>query len=643
MVTDAELLRNFVTADDGNAFSLLVARYAPMVHGVALRCTGEESLADEVTQTVFTVLTRKAASISPAHLPGWLHKSATFVSLAARRKSRRYQKALADLGRQPNAMDTSQELPGPENSTWSEARPHLDEAISNLPEKSRKPVILHFFEGRSIREIASASGKSEDASRKELQRALERLSGILKRRGIRTTGAALGVTMGTQSLLTPPASAAAVAAAALNAGSSLAAASALLSQTAAFMTTTKTVLIAAVAVGLTSIPAVMLWRENSELKQQQQSKAPGKAAEFSRLQHVPAAAPAVSSQTALVLASHSSTASVAQAADIIRKALKEKDSLKRSALLHSLIAGTPPEEIDNLVQAYNICMSEGLPTRGIGQLIYEREGRAKGRAGMDALPKEPNGVPNYVMKYRLRGWAAADPAASKAWLDALEPGRTRSDLTADWREGMKEADLDKFQALFPALPPDLQSGLAGRFVDNAVQEHGLAGMAEWFRTSAATLPKEAKNRAFSLTIDAFTQNQTNEGLAHTIDFLKQVCAPGDPLFAAGLKQMVWRTARFCPGETLDLLDQYLPQNQHLAAMKNDIVSECVKISSNNTVNDIGNWLNGHRTSPIYNDVAGAFLIHVKSFEPEAAQAWANSISDPALREEMLLRLRRHEQ
>jgi len=111
------------------------------------------------------------------------------------------------------------------------------------------------------------------------------------------------------------------------------------------------------------------------------------------------------------------------------------------------------------------------------------------------------------------------------------------------------------------------------------------------------------------------------------------------MFATGLKQMVWRTARYSPGGTLDLLDQYLPQNQHLAPMKNDFISECVKTSTNNTVNDVGDWLNNHHASPIYNEVAGAFLTHVSSIDPEAAKAWADSITDQALRDEMLSRLR----
>lgn len=268
MSTDAELLKSFVNQGSEDAFAALVSRHAAMVRGVALRCIGDETLADEVTQTVFTVLTRRASSVPSAHLAGWLHKTASFAALAARRKSRRYQQALEELSLQQDTMSTSRQN-NSEDAVWEEIRPHLDEAISSLPEKTRQPVIMRFFEGRSVREIASAGGKSEEASRKELRRALERLSGILRRRGILTTGTALGVMLGTQNLFAPPVSAAAVAAAALKAGPSLAASSALLSQTAIVMTTAKTVTAtAAAAVILASIPTVVLWSENAELKRE---------------------------------------------------------------------------------------------------------------------------------------------------------------------------------------------------------------------------------------------------------------------------------------------------------------------------------------------------------------------------------------
>ena len=42
-----------------------------------------------------------------------------------------------------------------------------DEAIDELPEGDRRLILLHYFEGRSFREISVSVGKSEAASQNE--------------------------------------------------------------------------------------------------------------------------------------------------------------------------------------------------------------------------------------------------------------------------------------------------------------------------------------------------------------------------------------------------------------------------------------------------------------------------------------------
>ena len=330
---------------------------------------------------------------------------------------------------------------------------------------------------------------------------------------------------------------------------------------------------------------------------------------------------------------------VLQVTDILRSLLLEKNGIKRSAALRTLVANTPPGEVATLVRAYNICLSDGWQTRELGELVTFMEGRVRGKEGMDALPQEPNGTPGYLMKHRMSGWASVDPGGCMEWLATLEQGRTKDELTADWIEGMKGADTEKLGVLFPKLPTDQQAAIASRMVEDAVQGHGLGGMAEWFKTTGASLEAEAKDRIFARTIDAFTQNQTAGGLQQAVAFLKATCAPEEKAFADGLQQMVWRSARHSPKETLDLLDDYLPQNQFLAETRDKFISQCVQMASNSTVNTIGEWLNEHRQSPIYNDVAGQFLTHVQSIDPEGAKAWAESIPDPAVRDDMLSRLR----
>jgi RNA polymerase sigma factor (sigma-70 family) len=216
--SDNGLLRRFVDHGDEAAFGRLVHGHAAMVRGVALRCTGDAALSDEVAQSVFFLLARRAASVPVDHLAGWLHRTAFLTARNARRNSRRYKQALTELGRQHDVMtDTSYSDSRVEGAPWEEIHPYLDEAVARLPERARRPVMMRFFESRSIRDIASLTGKSEAAVRKVLERSLHRLSGLLRRRGVITNGTALGVMLSAHSLLAPPASAAALAATALSA------------------------------------------------------------------------------------------------------------------------------------------------------------------------------------------------------------------------------------------------------------------------------------------------------------------------------------------------------------------------------------------------------------------------------------------
>jgi DNA-directed RNA polymerase specialized sigma24 family protein len=75
---DAELLRQFASERSESAFAEVVRRHVSLVYFAALRQVGgNASLAEDVTQSVFTDLARKAAVL--AHRPtltGWLFQHA---------------------------------------------------------------------------------------------------------------------------------------------------------------------------------------------------------------------------------------------------------------------------------------------------------------------------------------------------------------------------------------------------------------------------------------------------------------------------------------------------------------------------------------------------------------------------------------
>jgi RNA polymerase sigma factor (sigma-70 family) len=246
---DIALLQRYTAHHAEDAFAELVRRHVNLVYFSALRqVDGDTGLAQDVTQTVFTDLARKAASLtSRPVLTGWLYTSTRFAAGKARRtefrRRIREQEALA--------MDENTAA-GEPVADWERLRPVIDDALHQLAENDREAVLLRFFENRAFAEIGRALRITEDAARKRVDRALERMAATLGRSGITSTGTALSLALTSQAAASAPAGlAGSVATGALAAaGASTAAGAGIL----AFMSTTKIALgtagvIAAVAVG----------------------------------------------------------------------------------------------------------------------------------------------------------------------------------------------------------------------------------------------------------------------------------------------------------------------------------------------------------------------------------------------------------
>jgi len=95
MTPESELLRLYARQGDEAAFGEIVHRHINMVYSVAWRIGGGDTpLAQDVTQSVFADLARKAALLCHrATLGGWLHTSARFAACnAVARQRLRHQR-----------------------------------------------------------------------------------------------------------------------------------------------------------------------------------------------------------------------------------------------------------------------------------------------------------------------------------------------------------------------------------------------------------------------------------------------------------------------------------------------------------------------------------------------------------------------
>jgi RNA polymerase sigma factor (sigma-70 family) len=196
----AALLREFRDQGSETAFQELVNRYINLVYSVACRRVGGDThLAEDVVQMVFTDLARKARSLAPdVMLGGWLHRHTCFVASTIMRTNRRR------LEREQLAVSMSI-LTNTADVEWKEIAPVLDEAINQLPEPDRMALLMRFFEHRDLRAIGDAIGASDDAAQKRVSRALEKLRGLLVKRGVALGVPALAAVMASQSVSAAPA------------------------------------------------------------------------------------------------------------------------------------------------------------------------------------------------------------------------------------------------------------------------------------------------------------------------------------------------------------------------------------------------------------------------------------------------------
>ena len=194
-----ELLAEYARTKSEEAFAALVTRHVDLVYSVALRHVGDPHQAEDITQVVFLVLTKKAGSLSPKTvLSGWLYRTAQLTAANYLRMENRRQRREQEVHMQSLTNE-------PEPETWAQIAPVLDIAMGQLGSRERDAVILRFFEGKSLKEVGNALGASEGAAQKSVERALKKLRHFFNKRGVTLSAATLTAALTTHTVQAAPA------------------------------------------------------------------------------------------------------------------------------------------------------------------------------------------------------------------------------------------------------------------------------------------------------------------------------------------------------------------------------------------------------------------------------------------------------
>ena len=185
---DQTLLSQYVATQDADAFEELTRRYAGLVKGVCIRLLGNSHDAEEVAQECFLELARNAPDVHTS-LGGWLRSAATSRSLNAIRSRSRRKIREREFGQEACATVSPFDLAG------SELHRLIQVALRELPDDLRLPMMMHYVEGQSQRDVATELGVNQSTISRRMQDALRQLRERLTQAGYAATAPAIIVLM----------------------------------------------------------------------------------------------------------------------------------------------------------------------------------------------------------------------------------------------------------------------------------------------------------------------------------------------------------------------------------------------------------------------------------------------------------------
>jgi len=165
--SDGELVRA-VLGGDRKAFAILVQRYEPSVRAVAMSVLRDSHLAQDVAQDAFVKAYENLGRLRRAGAFGpWLMQVARRSALNIVRRQHEASSLREDMVAAPSA------------GLLDDEKERLLAAVLQLRESERQAVMLRYFGGYRVAEVAEIVGRSVGTVTKQLSRAHEHLRVLL--------------------------------------------------------------------------------------------------------------------------------------------------------------------------------------------------------------------------------------------------------------------------------------------------------------------------------------------------------------------------------------------------------------------------------------------------------------------------------
>jgi RNA polymerase sigma factor (sigma-70 family) len=177
MTDDLALLADWLRSRDPQAFNALAERHAGLIYGTCRRITGDHHAAEDLAQDVLWEFARSASQIRGS-VAGYVHalaRSRALNRVRDQRTRRRHEVAAGAL-----VSGTAD----PAQAIWSEISPLLDQALAELDDDLRVPLVLHYLCGRTQAEVADVVGCDAATVSRRIARGLAQLRERLSSAGL---------------------------------------------------------------------------------------------------------------------------------------------------------------------------------------------------------------------------------------------------------------------------------------------------------------------------------------------------------------------------------------------------------------------------------------------------------------------------
>jgi hypothetical protein len=385
-----------------------------------------------------------------------------------------------------NATALSRQNPMEEDADWTHIEPLLDEAMHALEETDRTAVLLRYFENKSLREVGQTLGTNEDAARKRVSRAVERLREFFAKRGVTVGASGLVIVISANAVQAAPVGLAiAISATAALAGTTIATTATATAIKAIAMTTLQKSLITGIIIAAVTTPLVLKQREVARLRKEVVALRWEKEALLARQPGESSATAQVTANPAAPKVEVSAPADLTPAEVVAKIAalLSERKPMDkaRGATWAKLMAQIPSGQMDQAILAALQLPDHEIST-GIAQTLFRNWAEANPRAALAfATVKFQGQEKSNAIRDALQHWAAQDPdGAFSAWREQaadstkrLGWGGDRQQIVNGLFEGLAQQDFQKAVGFLEGLDGDLfGSALKGMGATAAKTEQG---------------------------------------------------------------------------------------------------------------------------------------------------------------------------